>query len=158
MRVTLFPNHDQGALISDADLALRGWGDSYRNLIQVKKVMRLRPDRLLGLLNFVADYPTANKKVVMRLIRSCHPAFDGLGAFLPFNLDGVIDERKKGFGEDRSPGSICDMLETHVFPCPFGGILDDDAPQEMFRIELDNDGRERLPEDDNIGDYVGRPL
>ncbi len=97
-------NLRQGNSISETFLELRGWGDGVENDVIIGNVLRLRPDQLLELLDFVAVNPTASKSTLVPWIRSCHPKVEEAFENLSHTLSRVIGERLNIFPEELGVG------------------------------------------------------
>jgi hypothetical protein len=125
-----------------------GWGDGLENDIIVRNVLRLRPDYLLDLLDFVADHPTTSKDKVRSMIRDRHPTVHHACESLSHTLARVVGERLNIF-----PGTLNESMAKFVaernFPIPFGGILDDEYAMEELRSHLSSDGREGWPDSES---------
>lgn len=111
----------------------------------IGKVLRLRPDKLLDLLEFVAVNPTASKSTLVAMIRSFHPTVDRAYETLSHSLARVIGERLHILPEELN-GSVAKFVTERNFPIPFGGILDDEFAMEELRSQLSSDGEEGVTE------------
>lgn len=135
----------QGNSISESYLELRGWGDGLENDVVVANVLRLPPDKLLDLLEFVAVNPATSKSTLAAMIRACHPTVDRAYETLTHALTRIIGERLHIFPEELN-GSVTKFITERNFPIPFGGILDDEFAMEELRSQLSSDGGEGLTE------------
>ena len=132
--------------MSDVYLELRAWGDGLENDIIVGNVLRLGPDKLLELFDFVAEHPTVSKGQLLSMIRAHHSTIDCGYETLSHTLTRVIGERLHIFPRELNE-SVVKFVAERSFPIPFGGILDDEFAMEELRSQLSSDGGEGLAEE-----------